>query len=75
MTRNEKYDRKVEYLAKYLGPELASIPNIAKFIHRDEDTLRSDPTLPVTKIGTYRYVQIDSLAQWLLDLEEKGARI
>ena len=65
------YQSKLSLLTT-LYPNMAcvSIPQAAKAIGVDEDTLRSDPSLKVMIIGTRRKVALDSLAKWMDEREQ-----
>ena len=65
----ELIETKLSYLHSILGTGYATIPAVAKLLHVDPATLRSDPTLPVIYAGSRRRVPIDSLARWLADKE------
>lgn len=58
-------------LFRELFPDRAciTIPQAARAVGMDADSMRADPTLPVFKVGSRRKVEITSLARWLTDKE------
>ena len=70
----DAYQDKLAYLKAELGPDYATVPQVARFLHIDRGRLAATPGFPAVPFGKRSRVPIDSLARWLVDLEYKQHR-